>query len=116
MLPYHRRFDEQRDLYRASTRGLLEHGEHRALTGEEYVALQERRAELTDRWLDWFAEHRVDALLEPTVPIVARPRGAGYDAPFTRRGGDLAHPLLGLDGLPGRRAPGRRRARAAASR
>jgi Asp-tRNA(Asn)/Glu-tRNA(Gln) amidotransferase A subunit family amidase len=35
------------------------------------------------RWLDWFAEHRIDALLEPTVPIVARPRGHGYDEPFT---------------------------------
>ncbi len=37
----------------------------------------------TASWLDWFAEHRIDALLEPTVPIVARPRGHGYDEAFT---------------------------------
>ena len=35
------------------------------------------------RWLDWLAEHQLDAMIEPTVPIVARPRGAGYDEAFT---------------------------------
>ena len=34
---------------------------------------------------DWFAEHRVDALVEPTVPIVAPVRGRGYEEPW----GDL---------------------------
>ena len=83
MLVYHRRFDDRRDLYRPSIRGFLEYGEHRAMQAEEYVAAQERRTEATLRWLDWFAEHRIDALLEPTVPIVARPRGLGYDEAFT---------------------------------
>ena len=45
--------------------------------------MQERRSEDSARWLDWFAEHEIDALIEPTVPIVARPRGHGYDEPFT---------------------------------
>jgi aspartyl-tRNA(Asn)/glutamyl-tRNA(Gln) amidotransferase subunit A len=83
MLVYHRRFDDRRDLYRPAIRGFLEHGEHRAMTGEEYVATQTRRAELTHAWVDWLAEHRIDALVEPTVPIVAVPRGHGYDEAFT---------------------------------
>jgi aspartyl-tRNA(Asn)/glutamyl-tRNA(Gln) amidotransferase subunit A len=85
MLPYHRRFDERRADYRPSIRGFLEHGERRALTGEEYVASMARRAQETAAWTDWLAEHRLDAILEPTVPIVARPRGHGYDEPFTDR-------------------------------
>lgn len=53
------------------------------MTAAEYVALQEERAELRADWLDWFGEHEIDALVEPTVPIVARERGRGYDKPFT---------------------------------
>jgi aspartyl-tRNA(Asn)/glutamyl-tRNA(Gln) amidotransferase subunit A len=83
MLVYHRRFDDRRERYRPSIRGFLEHGERRALTAEQYAAAQFGREEDRARWLDWFAEHRVDALVEPTVPIVARTRGTGYDAPFT---------------------------------
>jgi aspartyl-tRNA(Asn)/glutamyl-tRNA(Gln) amidotransferase subunit A len=82
MLSYHRAFDDRRGSYRPSTRGLLEHGERRAMTAEEYVSVQEERAVLRDEWLDWLAEHEIDAIVEPTVPIVARPRGHGYDAPF----------------------------------
>jgi aspartyl-tRNA(Asn)/glutamyl-tRNA(Gln) amidotransferase subunit A len=83
MLVYHRRFADRRDAYRPSIRGFLEYGEARGLPAEEYVALQVRRLELADDWAEWFAEHRVDALLEPTVPLVARPRGTGYDEAFT---------------------------------
>ena len=53
------------------------------MTAPEYVALQEERAVLRAEWLDWLAEHRIDALVEPTVPIVARERGHGYDRAFT---------------------------------
>ena len=83
MLVYHRGLADRRPLYRPSTRGFLEHGEERAMTAEEYVALQEERAELRAEWLDWLDEHEIDALVEPTVPIVARERGHGYDRPFT---------------------------------
>jgi aspartyl-tRNA(Asn)/glutamyl-tRNA(Gln) amidotransferase subunit A len=83
MLVYHRRFDDRRDEYRPSIRGFLEYGEERSLGAEEYVAAQQRRAETTGAWLDWFAEQRIDALVEPTVPIVAHPRGHGYDEAFT---------------------------------
>ena len=83
MLVYHRRFDDRRELYRPSIRGFVEYAERGALSAEAYIGAQERRTETASRWLDWFAEHRVDAVLEPTVPIVARPRGHGYDEPFT---------------------------------
>jgi Asp-tRNA(Asn)/Glu-tRNA(Gln) amidotransferase A subunit family amidase len=83
MLPFHRRFDDRRELYRPSIRGFLEHAERRAMTAEEYAEAQLRRDDDRAAWLDWFAEHRVDALVEPTLPIVARPRGTGYDEAFT---------------------------------
>jgi aspartyl-tRNA(Asn)/glutamyl-tRNA(Gln) amidotransferase subunit A len=82
MLVYHRRFDDRRDGYRASNRGRLEHAERRAMTAEEYIALQVGRTEDTDAWRDWFAEHRIDAVVEPTIPIVAPLRGSGYDEVF----------------------------------
>jgi aspartyl-tRNA(Asn)/glutamyl-tRNA(Gln) amidotransferase subunit A len=85
MLAHHRRFDDRRDAYRPAIRARLEHAEKRAMTAEEYVTAQIRRAEDTAAWCDWLAEHRIDAIVEPTVPIVAPPRGAGYDDAF----GDL---------------------------
>ncbi len=83
MLVWHRRFDDRRADYRPSIRGFLEFGESCAMTGEAYAAGQQRRIDDADRWRDWFAEHRVDAIVEPTLPIVARPRGTGYEVAFT---------------------------------
>jgi aspartyl-tRNA(Asn)/glutamyl-tRNA(Gln) amidotransferase subunit A len=85
MLVWHRRFDDRRGDYRYSNRARLEHAEQRAMTAEEYVAGQAGRAEDTAAWCDWLAEHRIDAIVEPTLPIVAPVRGKGYDEPF----GDL---------------------------
>jgi aspartyl-tRNA(Asn)/glutamyl-tRNA(Gln) amidotransferase subunit A len=85
MLAYHRRFADRRDEYRYSNRARLEHAEQRAMSAEEYVGAQVGRAEDTAAWCDWLAEHRVDAIVEPTIPIVAPVRGSGYDEPF----GDL---------------------------
>jgi aspartyl-tRNA(Asn)/glutamyl-tRNA(Gln) amidotransferase subunit A len=85
MLPYHRRFEHRREEYRFSNRARLESAEERAMTAEEYIASQVGRAEDTAAWLDWFAEHRIDAVVEPTIPIVAPLRGRGYEEPF----GDL---------------------------
>ena len=82
MLVYHRRFDDRREGYRPSNRGRLEHAERRAMTAEEYVALQAGRTEDTSAWCDWLAEHRIDAIVEPTIPIVAPLRGSGYDEVF----------------------------------
>jgi aspartyl-tRNA(Asn)/glutamyl-tRNA(Gln) amidotransferase subunit A len=83
MLVYHRRFDRRRSEYRPSTRGFLEHGESRRLSAEEYVAAQQSRSELAAAWEDWLAAHRIDAVIEPTVPLVARTRGDGYAEAFS---------------------------------
>jgi aspartyl-tRNA(Asn)/glutamyl-tRNA(Gln) amidotransferase subunit A len=85
MLVWHRRFDDRRADYRYSNRARLEHAEQRAMTAGEYVAGQGRRIEDAQAWTDWLAERRIDAVVEPTIPIVAPVRGRGYDEPF----GDL---------------------------
>jgi aspartyl-tRNA(Asn)/glutamyl-tRNA(Gln) amidotransferase subunit A len=85
MLTYHRRFDDLRDAYRFSNRARLEHAEERAMTAEQYIAGQIGRAEDTAGWCDWLLAHRIDAIVEPTLPIVAPMRGRGYEEPF----GDL---------------------------
>jgi aspartyl-tRNA(Asn)/glutamyl-tRNA(Gln) amidotransferase subunit A len=81
-LVWHRRFQDRWGEYRNSNRGRLEHAVERAMTAEEYFGGQVRRVEDADAWRDWFAEHRVDALVEPTVPIVAPLRGPGYEDPW----------------------------------
>jgi aspartyl-tRNA(Asn)/glutamyl-tRNA(Gln) amidotransferase subunit A len=83
MLGHHRRFGTDWTKLRTSTRELLEYAEERAMTAAEYGDVQLLRAELAAAWVDWLAEHRVDGVLEPTVPIVAPPRGHGYDRFFT---------------------------------
>jgi aspartyl-tRNA(Asn)/glutamyl-tRNA(Gln) amidotransferase subunit A len=82
MLVWHRRFQDRWGEYRYSNRARLEHAVERAMTAEEYFAGQMRRLEDTDAWRDWLAEHRIDALVEPTVPIVAPLRGPGYEDPW----------------------------------
>ena len=83
MLAYHRRFDDRRSLYRPSIRGFLDYAEQRALRPDEYAAALERRDADEAALIAWFDEHRLDAIVEPTLPIVARLRGHGYDEPFT---------------------------------
>jgi aspartyl-tRNA(Asn)/glutamyl-tRNA(Gln) amidotransferase subunit A len=85
MLVFHRRFADRRSEYRPAIRARLELAERRAMTAEEYVAGQVGRAEDTAAWCDWLDEHGIDAVVEPTLPIVAPVRGHGYDDTF----GDL---------------------------
>jgi Asp-tRNA(Asn)/Glu-tRNA(Gln) amidotransferase A subunit family amidase len=56
------------------------------MTAVEYADAQWRRQGSTWAWEDWLTTERIDAVLEPTVPIVAPPRGHGYDAFFTDEG------------------------------
>jgi aspartyl-tRNA(Asn)/glutamyl-tRNA(Gln) amidotransferase subunit A len=79
MLVYHRRFDDRRQLYRPALREWVEEGERRAVTGEGYVAAQARRRGVTGAWASWLDEHRVTAIVEPTIPVVAPLRGEGYE-------------------------------------
>jgi aspartyl-tRNA(Asn)/glutamyl-tRNA(Gln) amidotransferase subunit A len=83
MLAWHRRFDDRRGDYRPAIRARLEHAERRAMTAEEYIAGQAGRAEDAAAWCDWLAEHAIDAIVEPTLPIVAPVRGNGYDEAFS---------------------------------
>jgi aspartyl-tRNA(Asn)/glutamyl-tRNA(Gln) amidotransferase subunit A len=86
MLAYHHRFDDQRDRYRPSLREWVESGEARAVSGDRYAAAQAGRADTTAAWTRWLRDHRIDAVIEPTIPIVAPPRGEGYE----HAGSDIA--------------------------
>lgn len=79
MVAYHRRFADQRDGYRPALREWVEMGERMAVTGERYAAIQAGRRSLTANWADWFDTHRITAVIEPTIPVVAPPRGGGYE-------------------------------------
>ena len=107
MLVYHRRFDAHREEYRPSLREWVETGERRAMSAEDYVAAQRRRLRRPAPGPDWLAEHRIDALLEPTIPVVAPLRGDGYDHAGTDYALISLDAPLGLDGLPRRCASGR---------
>jgi aspartyl-tRNA(Asn)/glutamyl-tRNA(Gln) amidotransferase subunit A len=61
-----------------------------------YLAAQHRRAAGTASWQDWFSEHGVDLVLEPTLPIVPYERGPGYDRGHAGGSGD---PMIALTAL-----------------
>jgi aspartyl-tRNA(Asn)/glutamyl-tRNA(Gln) amidotransferase subunit A len=86
LIAYHRRFDGRRELYRPSLREWIEGAEANVVSAERYVAAQARRRETTAAFTSWLVEHRISALLEPTVPCVAPLRGDGYD----HAGSDIA--------------------------
>jgi aspartyl-tRNA(Asn)/glutamyl-tRNA(Gln) amidotransferase subunit A len=88
MMGHHQRLGTDWTKLRTSTRELLEFAEQRAMTAAEYGDIQLLRGELTAAWVDWLAEHRIDAVIEPTVPLVAPVRGQGYDQFFTEEAGD----------------------------
>lgn len=76
---WHRRLADRRDLYRPALREWVEQGEQQGTSAIDYWAAQIHRREDTIAWIEWFADSRVDAILEPTVPVVAWERGPGYD-------------------------------------
>jgi aspartyl-tRNA(Asn)/glutamyl-tRNA(Gln) amidotransferase subunit A len=76
--PYHAELADRANRYRPSIREFVDLA-RRVHDPEAYAAAQARRAQVTERWRSWFADHRIDALLEATVPMTARPRGDGYD-------------------------------------
>jgi aspartyl-tRNA(Asn)/glutamyl-tRNA(Gln) amidotransferase subunit A len=76
--PYHSGLVDRADRYRESIREFVDVA-RRVHDPVAYEAAQQRRAGVTEGWRAWFAEHRIDALLEPTVPMTAQVRGDGYD-------------------------------------
>jgi aspartyl-tRNA(Asn)/glutamyl-tRNA(Gln) amidotransferase subunit A len=92
---YHGGHAERHDRYRPQVAEFVE-----AAAGftdaQAYVAAQSRRAEGTAIWEDWFAEHRVDAVLEPTLPVLPLQRGPGYERGRPAGPGD---PLIAFTAL-----------------
>lgn len=78
--------------YRVSTRQFVE--QSRAYTAvDSYLRAQDRRTQITVEWEEWFSEHDVDVICEPTATTTAPLRGTGYDAGHLGGQGD---PLIQL--------------------
>lgn len=77
--PYHAEHAARRERYRPSIREFVDLARD-VHDPAAYQAAQGRRAQVTAGWRAWFAEQRVDLLLEPTVPLTAFARGPGYDS------------------------------------
>ncbi|WP_277068236.1 amidase [Saccharomonospora viridis] len=92
---YHRRFTGREADYRTSIREFVETS--RLFTSlEAYLEAQREFAQLTATWENWFAEHEIDVILEPSSPCTAPPRGGGYDS--GRLGGE-GDPLIRLTAI-----------------
>ena len=88
---YHAQHEEARDLYRPAILEFV--GASKNFTDAQlYIATQARRAGAAAAWEVWYAEHGVDFVLEPTLPIGAPERGPGYE---TGRAG-AGDPLIAL--------------------
>ncbi len=61
-----------------------------------YIGAQERRAHAARCWEDWFREHGVDLVLEPTLPIVPYERGPGYER---GRAGGAGDPMIAFTAM-----------------
>lgn len=85
----HAAFADRDAAYRPSTRAFIAHGTE-PMPVDAYLAAQERRFAATAAWSSWFAEHRVDAILEPTTATNPGLRGHGYEA---------GEPIGGVDPL-----------------
>jgi aspartyl-tRNA(Asn)/glutamyl-tRNA(Gln) amidotransferase subunit A len=92
---YHSQHADKHQLYRPAIAEFMEIA--RTFTdAQAYVEAQRRRAEGTALWEGWFAANGVDAVLEPTLPIVPYERGPGYDRGHAGGPGD---PMIALTAL-----------------
>ncbi len=92
---HHRIYEERRHLYRPAIAELVEAARAFSDAGA-YAAAQRRRSAGAVRWEEWFEEHGVDAVLEPTLPILPYERGPGYERGHAGGPGD---PLIALTAL-----------------
>src|SRR6185437_3061566 len=92
---YHQAHADRLDRYRGQVAEFVEAASN-FTDGEAYAAAQTRRSELTATWERWFAEHGIDAVLEPTLPILPLERGPGYERGQPAGPGD---PLIAFTAL-----------------
>jgi aspartyl-tRNA(Asn)/glutamyl-tRNA(Gln) amidotransferase subunit A len=92
MAVLHQTYADRIDHYRPAIRELIE-ASHTASDAATYIRAQERRAAFSAEWETWFADHDIDLLLEPTVPLVAHVRGKRYEPGHAGGEGD---PLISL--------------------
>jgi Asp-tRNA(Asn)/Glu-tRNA(Gln) amidotransferase A subunit family amidase len=92
---YHRAHAARHDRYRPQVAEFIEASRNFS-DAQAYLAAQMRRALGTAAWERWFAENGVDAVLEPTLPILPLERGAGYQRDHPAGPGD---PLIALSAL-----------------
>jgi aspartyl-tRNA(Asn)/glutamyl-tRNA(Gln) amidotransferase subunit A len=92
---YHAQHSELSDRYRPALGEFVEIASN-FTSVVPYLAAQERRAQGTQAWEDWFVANGVDLVLEPTLPIVPYERGPGYDRGHAGGPGD---PMIALTSL-----------------
>jgi aspartyl-tRNA(Asn)/glutamyl-tRNA(Gln) amidotransferase subunit A len=92
---YHATHAERHDRYRPAIAEFVEAA--RGFTdAAAYLAAQQRRADGAAVWERWFAERRIDLVLEPTLPIAPYARGPGYERGHAGGAGD---PMISLTAL-----------------
>src|SRR5262249_34516928 len=92
---YHSGLADKHELYRPAIADFVELAQ-KFTNAQPYMGAQQRRAEGTALWEDWFAQNGVDFVLEPTLPIVPYERGPGYDRGHAGGPGD---PMIALTAL-----------------
>jgi aspartyl-tRNA(Asn)/glutamyl-tRNA(Gln) amidotransferase subunit A len=89
---YHRRHGGKRELYRPAI-GEFVDASRNFTHSVPYMETQAKRAAATKAWEDWFAQHEIDLVLEPTLSVGPPDRGPGYEPGHAGGAGD---PLIAL--------------------
>ena len=92
---YHRAHADRHDRYRPQVAEFIEAARN-FTDAQAYLAAQMRRSRGTAVWERWFTEHQIDAVLEPTLPILPLERGPGYERGHPAGPGD---PMIALTAL-----------------
>jgi aspartyl-tRNA(Asn)/glutamyl-tRNA(Gln) amidotransferase subunit A len=95
MWTYHAQFGASHALYRPAIAELVEISA-RFTDAQAYIRATWRRAALIATWQEWLDLHRLDLVIEPTLPLTPPPRGPGYDRGHAGGAGD---PMIGLTAL-----------------
>jgi aspartyl-tRNA(Asn)/glutamyl-tRNA(Gln) amidotransferase subunit A len=92
---YHAQFRQRQALYRSAIAEFAEIAS-RFTDAQAYIRAVWRRARCSAAWEGWFAEHGIDLVIEPTLPITPPARGPGYERGHPGGPGD---PMVALTAL-----------------